>query len=355
MDIESAAAFLKNYDGSRISVMEVCGTHTAAIFNTGVRSLLSPKIRLISGPGCPVCVTPATFIDRCVELALAKRHVVMSFGDMLKVPGSRTGLSGARSEGGRVEMMYSPLEAVARAKRDPDTTFVLAAVGFETTIPAYALALEEASSLGLENIRLVTALKSVLPALEWVSENGEADGFICPGHVSVITGSNAYARLAEKYDKPFVVAGFEGEHIVAAIYAIVQALSGKRGVALNLYPSAVSGEGNLKAQAIIDKYFERGPAFWRGLGAIPDSGFYLREEYARFDGGGRELGDGDALPAGCRCGDVIAGRADPSECPSFGGACLPEKPLGPCMVSAEGACGIWYRGAGEDADGRTLR
>ncbi|MDR1247387.1 MAG: hydrogenase formation protein HypD [Clostridiales Family XIII bacterium] len=348
MDIESAAVLLKSYDGPRISVMEVCGTHTAAIFNTGVRSLLSPKIRLISGPGCPVCVTPTTFIDRCIEIAKTENRVVMSFGDMLKVPGSRVSLAGARSEGGRVEMMYSPFEAVARAKRDPGTTFVLAAVGFETTVPAYALAIEEAAALGLENIRLVTALKSVLPALKWVSENGEADGFICPGHVSVITGADAYTQLAEKYDKPFVVAGFEGEHIVAAICAIIQALSGKRGVVRNLYPSAVSGEGNLKAQAVIDKYFERGSAFWRGLDAIPDSGFYLREEYARFDGGGRELGDDGAMPSGCLCGDVIAGRADPSECLAFGGACLPENPLGPCMVSAEGACGIWYRGAGSE-------
>jgi hydrogenase expression/formation protein HypD len=355
MDIESAIAFLKNYDGPRVSVMEVCGTHTAAIFKTGVRSLLSPKIRLISGPGCPVCVTPAAFIDRCVELSMEERRVVMSFGDMLKVPGSRLSLADARGKGGRVEMMYSPFEAVERAKQDKSTLFVLAAVGFETTIPAYALALEEAVSQGLENIRVVTALKAVIPALEWICENGKADGFICPGHVSVITGADVYARLAKEYDKPFVVAGFEGEHIIAAICAIVRAISdgrgagrghgigSGRGIVRNLYPSAVSGEGNLRARAIIDKYFEKGPAFWRGLGAIQDSGFYLRGEYARFDGGGRGLDGDDILPTGCRCGDVIAGRIDPNECPVFGGACLPESPLGPCMVSAEGACGIWYR------------
>jgi hydrogenase expression/formation protein HypD len=346
MDIESATAFLKNYDGPHISIMEVCGTHTAAIFKSGLRSLLSPKIRLISGPGCPVCVTPAAYIDRCVELAKAERSVVMSFGDMLKVPGTRGSLASARGEGGRVEMMYSPLEAVTRAKRQPDILHIIAAVGFETTIPAYALALEEALSQGVENIRFVTSLKSVLPALEWVSRNGGADGFICPGHVSVITGADVYARLAEKYERPFVVAGFEGEHIVAAVCAIARALSsGRRAVVKNLYPSAVSAEGNAKARALIAKYFKCGPAFWRGLGAIPDSGFCLREEYARFDGGGSGLGDGDELPPGCRCGDVITGRIDPGECPAFGDACLPENPLGPCMASAEGACGIWYRGA----------
>ncbi|MDR2770767.1 MAG: hydrogenase formation protein HypD [Clostridiales Family XIII bacterium] len=325
--------------------MEVCGTHTAAIFKTGVRSLLSPKIRLVSGPGCPVCVTPAAYIDRCVALAGTEGRVVMSFGDMLKVPGARGSLSDARSEGARVEMMYAPFEALARAKRDPDTIYALAAVGFETTAPAFALVLEEAVAQGIENIRLVTALKSALPALEWVSERGGADGFLCPGHVSVITGARAYARLAARYDRPFVIAGFEGEQIMAAIHVIVCALLGERGVVRNLYPSAVSEEGNGKARALIAKYFEPCPAFWRGLGLIPDSGFRLRKEYARFDGGGAEIDDDEILPAGCRCGDVITGRIDPSECPAFSGACRPEAPLGPCMVSAEGACGIWYRSA----------
>jgi hydrogenase expression/formation protein HypD len=343
MDIACATAFLKSYDGPRLSIMEVCGTHTAAIFKTGVRSLLPQGIRLVSGPGCPVCVTPAAYVDRCIALAGTEGHVVMSFGDVLKTPGRRGSLSGARGAGGRVEMMYAPFEALSRAKRDPGTIYALAAVGFETTIPAYALVLEEAVSQGIENIRLVTALKSVLPALAWVSERGDADGFICPGHVSVITGTGVYARLAERYGKPFVIAGFEGEHILAAICAIVRALSEKRNLVRNLYPSAVREEGNAKARALIAKYFEPCAAFWRGIGAIPDSGFRLRKEYARFDGGGPELDGDDALPDGCRCGDVIAGRIDPSECPSFGGACRPEDPIGPCMVSAEGACGIWYR------------
>jgi hydrogenase expression/formation protein HypD len=262
---------------------------------------------------------------------------------MLKVPGTRGSLSDARGAGGRVEMMYAPFEALSRAKRDPDTIYALAAVGFETTVPAYALVLEEAVSLGIENLRLVTALKSVLPALAWVSERGGADGFICPGHVSVITGTGVYARLAERCGKPFVIAGFEGEHIVAAICAIVRAISEKRAIVRNLYPSVVREEGNGKARALIAKYFEPCAAFWRGLGFIPDSGFRLRKEYARFDGGGTELDGDDALPDGCRCGDVITGRIDPIECPAFGGACRPEDPVGPCMVSAEGACGIWYR------------
>jgi hydrogenase expression/formation protein HypD len=243
-------------------------------------------------------------------------------------------------------MMYSPFEALARAKRDPETIYTLAAVGFETTIPAYALVMEEAVAQGIENIRLATALKSVFPALAWVSERGDTDGFICPGHVSVITGARPYARLAARYDKPFVIAGFEGEHILAAILAIVRALSkgAERGIVRNLYPSAVREEGNGKARALIEKYFEPCAVSWRGLGVIEDSGFRLRAEYARFDGGAPQLADeSDVLPAGCRCDDVITGRIDPSECPAFGGLCRPESPVGPCMVSAEGACGIWHR------------
>jgi hydrogenase expression/formation protein HypD len=348
MDIAHATGFLKNYDGPQISIMEVCGTHTAAIFKTGVRSLLSPKIRLVSGPGCPVCVTPAAYIDALVSLAETEGRVVMSFGDMLKTPGTRGSLADARGAGGRVEMMYAPFEALARAKRDPGTIYALAAVGFETTIPAYALVLEEAVTQGIENIRLVTALKSILPALDWVSERGGVDGFICPGHVSVITGAGVYARLAARHNKPFVIAGFEGEHIVAAICAIVRALSKgqERAVVRNLYPSAVREDGNSRARALIERYFEPCSAFWRGLGVIEDSGFRLRAEYARFDGGAALAdmnADAEVLPDGCRCDDVITGRIDPSECPAFGDVCRPERPVGPCMVSAEGACGIWYR------------
>jgi hydrogenase expression/formation protein HypD len=349
MSLGAAAEYLRNYSGPPLKIMEVCGTHTAAIFKSGVRSLLAPGIRLVSGPGCPVCVTPSSYIDRCVEYASEPGFTLMSFGDMMKTPGSGTSIGGLRA-GGRVEMMYSPMEAVERASMDASTTYVVAAVGFETTMPAYALAIEEAEARRLKNLRLLTALKSVTPALEWILENeGDIDGFICPGHVSVITGPEAYEKLAAKYGKPFVVAGFEGEHILAAIYAIARLACGREGGAkdggrvLNLYPSAVRAGGNARALALISKYFEAGPAVWRGLGRIEGSGRYLREEYARFDGGGRGL-DGDAaLAAGCACGSVTAGRVDPDECPMFGKSCRPESPLGPCMVSSEGACGVWFQ------------
>jgi hydrogenase expression/formation protein HypD len=272
-------------------------------------------------------------------------------------------------------MMYSPSEAVDFAMRHPDKTAVIAAVGFETTIPAYALALEEARAVNLTNIKLVTALKTVVPALKFVAESEiRIGGFLCPGHVSVITGAEVYRKLAEKYGRPFVIAGFSGEHILAAIYAIIKGgaqiskiensgdylqgdylrkekpavdaqggQSGK-GYFSNLYGSAVRDEGNTQAQNLITKYFETGSAVWRGIGTIENSGYYLRDEYSNFEGGGRDLNEDAALPQGCRCADVITGRIDPPDCPLFNTACRPETPCGPCMVSAEGACGIWQQG-----------
>jgi len=346
MNVEQIIKELKEYDGLPVKIMEVCGTHTASIFKSGIRSLISPKIRLISGPGCPVCVTPAAYIDRCIDYARKENHVLVTFGDMMKVPGMKGSLSQAKGDGARAELMYSPMEVVEKAKQNPGTTYVIAGVGFETTVPAYALAMEEAFRQGVGNIKLLTALKTVMPALKWICENeGGIDGFLCPGHVSVIIGSSAYEELAGRYEKPFVVAGFEPEHILAGIYDIVKQLeSGRKGEAVhNLYKNAVKAEGNKRAQEIIGRYFEPGGAMWRGLGMIPDSGLYLRQEYAEYDAGSRGLDRDIELPASCRCGDVITGRINPNECPMFGTSCNPMNPYGPCMVSSEGACGIWYR------------
>ncbi len=359
ISIEQIIKELKEYDGPVLKIMEVCGTHTASIFKSGVRSLISPNIRLISGPGCPVCVTPAAYIDRCIEYALKENHVLVTFGDMMKVPGRRGSLSQVKGDGAKVELMYSPMEIVEKAVQNPGTTYVIAGVGFETTVPAYALTMEEAARRGVKNLLLLTALKTVMPALEWICENEDGiDGFLCPGHVSVIIGSSAYESLAKQYDKPFVVAGFEPEHILAGIYDIVKQLESKEAgqgtesagsahksetAVHNLYKNAVKAEGNKKAQEIISRYFEPGSAMWRGLGMIPDSGLYLRPEYEAFDGGSKGLDQDIELPEACRCGDVIIGRINPNECPMFGKACNPMNPYGPCMVSSEGACGIWYR------------
>ncbi|MCB6992236.1 hydrogenase formation protein HypD [bacterium 210820-DFI.6.37] len=342
MEIRDVIAYLKAYDGPELKLMEVCGTHTASIFKNGIRSLISPKIRLISGPGCPVCVTPTAYIDKCIQYALKPDHVLLTFGDMMKVPGTEGSLSDMKGKGAKVELMYSPFEAVEKARKHPEITYTVAAVGFETTAPAYGLMMEQAVALGIKNIRLVTALKTVIPALTWICENQrDIDGFICPGHVSVIIGSRPYEALAEKYGKPFVVAGFEAEHILAVIYDIVRQLEKKEARVRNLYTNAVRAEGNLKALAVLDKYFEPGPAMWRGLGVIEASGLYLKDTF--YDGGSRGLDQDMKLPAGCRCGDVIVGKINPDQCPMFKTKCGPMNPFGPCMVSAEGACGIWYR------------
>jgi hydrogenase expression/formation protein HypD len=342
MELAEVIGFLRKYDGPEVRLMEVCGTHTAAIFNSGIRDIISPRIKLISGPGCPVCVTSPAYIDKCVEQALAPGHELLSFGDMFKVQGSRGSIAGVKSEGGRVRLMYSPEEALEMAEANPDVIYVIAAVGFETTLPVYALVLEAARRKRLSNIKLVTALKAVAPAIEWILDEGRGiDGFICPGHVSVVTGTEAYEALSVKYGKPFVVAGFEGELLMAAIYAAVKLIN-KNHKFMNLYPSAVRPSGNKKAMALIDDCFAAGDAAWRGIGIIPGSGFYIREEYRDFDAGS-ELATAFAVPEGCRCGDVVTGMIDPKDCPMFGHGCDPVKSLGPCMTSAEGACGIWYR------------
>lgn len=345
MDIKQIIDYLQSYDGRPVKLMEVCGTHTAAIFKSGIRSLISDKIKLISGPGCPVCVTPTAYIDKCIEYASKENHVLLTFGDMMKVPGSRGSLSEAKGNGNvNINIMYSPFEALEKAAENPHITYVVAAVGFETTAPAYAMMVKAAKEKGISNIKLVTALKTAIPALEWICENQEdVDGFICPGHVSVITGSNVYIPLAEKYRKPFVVAGFEAEHILAAIYRIMKQLEIGENAAENLYRNAVKEDGNRKAVDVINDVFEEGPAMWRGLGVIEDSGLYLNDEFSGYDGGSRALYEDMELPAECRCGDVIVGRINPDQCPMFGKKCSPMDPFGPCMVSSEGSCGIWYR------------
>lgn len=343
LNVEKVVNLLKEYNGKELKIMEVCGTHTSSIFKSGIRDLISPKIKLISGPGCPVCVTPTAYIDACIDYSMKDKHMLLTFGDMMKVPGTNGSLSDARGRGAKVEIMYSPLEVIDKAAKNPDITYIIAAVGFETTAPIYGLALEEAMAKGLKNIKIVTALKTVMPALEWICSNEEGiDGFLCPGHVSVVIGSDVYKGLSQKYKKPFVVAGFEAEHILAGIYSILYSEEKCR----NLYSNAVKPEGNLKALNVIRKFYEPGTAMWRGLGMIEGSGLYLKKEFEEYNGGGFGLDKDMELPKSCRCGDVIVGRINPNECAMFGERCNPYEPFGPCMVSAEGACGIWYRNGG---------
>ncbi len=332
---------LKNYNGTQLTIMEVCGTHTAAISEAGIPSMLSEKIRLVSGPGCPVCVTVAEYIDRLIELSMTENTVVVSFGDMLRVPGSKGSLKDAMASGARVHMVYSPLEMLDFAQKNKNITFVFAAVGFETTAPIYSILIEEAIKRNIKNIKLLTALKTMPEAIEFLCENdSNINGFLAPGHVAVITGAKQFERLAEKYQLPFVVSGFEGKELIASIYALTKL--NNKGVVKNLYKRAVSECGNEKAQSSVNKYFEKCDAVWRGIGLLKGSGMALRKEYACFDAGSRELISDSKINPACCCGEVITGRLSPVKCPLFGKICTPENPQGACMVSTEGSCYSYY-------------
>lgn len=346
MDLAKIMHELENYNGNTVKIMEVCGTHTSSIFKNGIRSMISPAIKLISGPGCPVCVTPSSYIDKTIEWSHEPDCILLTFGDMIKVPGKSKSLADAKADGGKVEIIYSPYDAINKATTNPGNTYVIAGVGFETTIPAYSLLIEQMEQDNITNIKLLTALRRVQPALKFIcSTDSEIDGYIAPGHASTILGSIVYNDLAQRYMKPFAVAGFEAEHVLIAIYDLIKQISNLRYEVHNLYPSMVKAEGNQAALAYIDKYFEPGTAHWRGLGTLEESGYYLREEYRKYDAGSLSLitETDDYALSSCRCGEVVTGRINPIECPSFGKACTPLKPKGPCMVSAEGTCGIWYR------------
>lgn len=321
--------------------MEVCGSHTAAIAKNGIPSLLSEKIRLLSGPGCPVCVTPTAYVDRLIELAKTQGKCVVTFGDLLRVPGSGSSLSAEKGSGAKVCMVYSPLDTLKLAEADPDTEYIFAAVGFETTMPVYALLMDALIKRKINNVKLLTALKTMPPVIDSLCEGGALiDGFIAPGHVSVVTGSGVFEPLARKYSIPFGVAGFTGPELLVALCGIVK----KRGIGEvdNYYPSVVTREGNVRAKQLSDTFFEPCDAVWRGLGNIPGSGMALREEYAAFDAGSRGLQEDHLMNRACRCGEVLMGKIRPNECPLHGKGCTPITPQGACMVSPEGSCNSWF-------------
>lgn len=336
LDFQQIVEQLKNYDGPEIRLMEVCGTHTAAISENGIPSMLSPKIRLISGPGCPVCVTVTAVIDKLVELALTPGICVLTFGDLIRVRGTSKSLADAKAEGGRVQMVYSPMETITMAKENPSLIYVFAAIGFETTTPVYALVVQKAIEEGLTNLKLLTSLKTMPEVIRWVVHNGGGiDGFIAPGHVSAVTGGDIFKDLAKELNIPFVVSGFEGKQLIMTIYALMK-LKGTSGYK-NLYPEVVSQEGNTSAKELVDKYFTVSDASWRGMGKIPGSGLILKPQYSSFDAGSAFL-DEDNMPKGCSCDKVLVGKIKPSECPLFGKSCTPDNAHGACMVSTEGSC-----------------
>lgn len=344
LSLDLVRTFLRDYDGPDMNIMEVCGSHTGAIAKNGIPGMLSDHIHLISGPGCPVCVTPSSYIDRLIELSLRPDTCIVTFGDLLRVPGSETSLAAAKGRGARVAMVYSPMDILDLARKNPETTFVFAAIGFETTTPVYALLMDELTASGIRNVKLLTALKTMPEAIDHLCSAGaDIQGFLAPGHVSVVTGSHIFEPLAEKYNIPFGVAGFSGEEILIALCGIVQAYnSAKPGKVMNFYPSVVTRDGNTQAQALIDHYFEKSDVVWRGLGAIPGSGKLLRKEYASYDAGSRGLVEDHKINAACCCDRVLMGRMKPTQCPLYGKACTPLKPQGACMVSTEGNCYSYF-------------
>lgn len=345
-DLNFIKKYLKDYDGRPMNIMEVCGSHSGAIAKNGIPGMLSSKIHLISGPGCPVCVTPSAYIDRLLELSMKPDTCIVTFGDMLRVPGSKESLAQARGRGARVRMVYSPMDTVDLAQKDPDTEFIFAAIGFETTTPVYALLLDELVHSDIQNVKLLTALKTMPPVISRLCAQGaDIQGFLAPGHVSVVTGYKIFEPIAQKYQIPFGVSGFTGEQILSALYGIVRTydrMYPQAGKVMNFYPSVVTREGNTAAQALIEKYFETDDAVWRGLGKIPGSGRMIRGEYSRYDAGSRGLTEDHRKNKACRCDQVLMGKIRPTQCPLFGKACTPLNPQGACMVSAEGNCSTWY-------------
>ena len=333
--------------GSRVQIMEVCGTHTMSIAKAGLKSLLPDTVKLISGPGCPVCVTDQSYIDQAIGLARSDAGIVIAtYGDMVRVPGRAGSLGEARSDGATVEVGYSADYAVELAKVRPDRQVVFLGVGFETTTPGSALAVLKAKNEGISNFSVLTAHKLVLPVMEALLQAGDVqvDAFLCPGHVSVILGYEAYSNVVRRHGRPCVVAGFDPGQVIAGVAEIMQELADGRPKACSVYP-AVRPQGNAAALKLLDDVFRPAEAVWRAVGVIPDSGLVLRDEYAEYDAAKRfELGEVESyeLP-GCRCGDVICGRIDPVDCPQFAQQCTPIDPVGPCMVSSEGACAAAYK------------
>jgi len=330
-----------------MALMEICGTHTVSLFRSGVKSLMPTNVRLISGPGCPVCVTSCGYLDTACELASRKDVIVATYGDMVRVPGRTDSLEAARGRGASVEVIYSARDAVKLARENPSRNVVFLAVGFETTTPATAAAVLEADAAGLENFFILPGHKILLPAMEMLLSAGDVpiDGFLCPGHVSVILGAAAYEPIVRNHHRPCVVVGFEPANMLDGILRLIRQVAADEAKVENAYGVAVSEGGNEPARRMIEQVFIPAATEWRAMGSIPDSGLALREPYARFDARakfGVEFGP-DYEPPGCRCGEVIQGKLEPDRCPLFGVKCTPTDPVGPCMVSSEGTCAAWYK------------
>lgn len=330
-----------------VPLMEVCGTHTVAIFKAGIKGILPENIRLISGPGCPVCVTPNNYIDRAIALSGLEDIIICTFGDMMKVPGSSSSLEKEKTAGREIRMVYSSSDALRLARANPYKKVVFLGVGFETTAPTVAAVLKEAKKKCVENFHVLSAHKLIPPALRFLagSKDLQVDGFICPGHVSTIIGTRPYEFMVREFGIPCVISGFEPLDLFQSIYLLLRQIKEQKPEIANQYFRAVKVGGNSKALNLLSEVFEEEDSFWRGIGIIPDSGLKIKSEFRDFDAEERITVkvEKSREPKGCLCGLVIQGKKSPVDCPLFAQNCSPESPVGPCMVSSEGSCQAYYK------------
>ena len=331
-----------------LHIMEVCGGHTHSVFRYGLHELVPDAIEFVHGPGCPVCVLPMGRVDDCIAIAERENVIFTTFGDAMRVPGSKKNLMQAKADGADIRMVYSPLDALDLARRHPDREIVFFGLGFETTMPSTALTILEAERSNVENFSMICQHITIIPTLRALLDDPdtEIDGFIGPGHVSMVIGIEGYRFIPEQHKKPIVVAGFEPLDILQSLWMVLVQLADKRTAVENQYARVVPDAGNPAALAAIDRVFApRDEMEWRGLGMIPQSGACIRDTYARFDAEKKfGLTPADvADPEICRCGEVVKGQIKPRQCPAFGKDCTPDAPLGALMVSSEGACAAHYR------------
>lgn len=334
-------------DGKEMTLMEVCGTHTMAIFRYGVRSLLPPNIRLLSGPGCPVCVTPNHHIDQAIAYARNPNVIVATFGDLMKVPGSTSTLGNEKSLGGEVRIVYSVADALKLAQKNPEKSVVFLGIGFETTAPSVGASLQDAEKGGLRNYFLLSMHKLIPPAMKAILDSGDVqvNGFILPGHVCTITGTEAYEFIAQDYGVPCVATGFEPVDVLQAVLMLAKQIESGESRVENQYTRSVRKEGNPIAKSLMSEVFETVDTEWRGLGVIPNSGLRIPERYSGFDV--EKNIEVEVEPTredpNCICGDILRGVKTPLDCDLFGKGCTPESAIGPCMVSSEGTCAAYYK------------
>ena len=345
--VKKLARRINEHSTRRIRLMEFCGGHTHAIMRYGVRQLVPETIEMRSGPGCPVCVTATTDLDKVIALAQLPGVIITTFGDIVRVPGSYSSLQQTKAEGADIRIVYSTMDALGIAKANPDKSVIFAGIGFETTAPTIAASVIKARQEGLENFHILSLLKLTPPVMRALLDLGEAklDGIIGPGHVSVVIGSHPYEFIPKDYGVACVISGFEPLDILLSVNKLVEQIENGEPRVEIAYPRGVKPEGNRKALELMQEVFEVDEADWRGIGNVPRSGLKIGERYTGFDADKAFPVSLEPTkePKGCRCGDVVRGAATPLECKLFGKACTPETPVGPCMVSSEGACAAYYR------------